>query len=391
MAPQDPPAPNVPTYWDYLRLDTLLSLQGGLEGDESALVPDELLFIVVHQSYELWFKMVLRELTEGIDLFVADSVDEDKIPYVVHHLRRAVRILELSVDQFAVMETLTPQDFLGFRDKLVPASGFQSWQMRELELRLGLEDEQREKYGAADALSHIRSLTERSPTGASAWGRIEKARADAAEGRTLQKALQRWLQRTPIEGSLAGSEGDAERVEAFLESYHAALVRWFDQQAVGHAQAQLTPKSEIDARFADAALRAREYLFALDLPVETPPEQRLARRRARAGLLFIESHRDLPLLAWPRLLLDTVVELEEQLVLFRHRHARMVERVIGRRVGTGGSSGVDYLDRTTKARIFGDLWAVRTLLMPKDRLPPLNSRAFYGFATRTPTGPESAT
>jgi tryptophan 2,3-dioxygenase len=90
-------------------------------------------------------------------------------------------------------------------------------------------------------------------------------------------------------------------------------------------------------------------------------------------------------------LLDTVVELEEQLVLFRHRHARMVERVIGRRVGTGGSSGVDYLDRTTKARIFGDLWAVRTLLMPKDRLPPLTSRAFYGFATRTPTGSSSAT
>ena len=100
-------------------------------------------------------------------------------------------------------------------------------------------------------------------------------------------------------------------------------------------------------------------------------------RRVRAGLLFIESHRNLPLLAWPRLLIDTVVEVEEQLVLWRNRHARMVERVIGRRVGTGGSSGVEYLDRTTRARIFGDLWTVRTLLMPKRLVPGAENADFY--------------
>ena len=104
-------------------------------------------------------------------------------------------------------------------------------------------------------------------------------------------------------------------------------------------------------------------------------------RRARAGLLYIESHRQLPLLAWPRLLVDTVVELEEQLVLWRNRHARMVERIIGRRVGTGGSSGVEYLDRTTHARIFTDLWTVRTLLLPKDLVPPARNEGFYRFAT----------
>ncbi|MFN7147142.1 MAG: tryptophan 2,3-dioxygenase family protein, partial [Myxococcota bacterium] len=103
-------------------------------------------------------------------------------------------------------------------------------------------------------------------------------------------------------------------------------------------------------------------------------------RRARAGLLFIESYRDLPLLAWPRLLLDTVVELEEQLLLWRHRHARMVERTIGRRVGTGGSSGVEYLDKTTGQRIFPELWAVRSALLPRDALPPLEAPEKYGFA-----------
>jgi tryptophan 2,3-dioxygenase len=102
--------------------------------------------------------------------------------------------------------------------------------------------------------------------------------------------------------------------------------------------------------------------------------------RTRAGLLFIESYRDLPLLAWPRLLVDSVVELEELTLIWRNRHARMVERMIGRRVGTGGSSGVDYLDKTAKIRIFTDLWAVRTVMMPKNTLPPLQNEEFYGFA-----------
>jgi tryptophan 2,3-dioxygenase len=104
-----------------------------------------------------------------------------------------------------------------------------------------------------------------------------------------------------------------------------------------------------------------------------------AARRARAGLLFIESYRELPLLAWPRLLIDTVVELEEQLLLFRNRHARMVERVIGRRIGTGGSSGVEYLDKTTAYRTFPELWTVRSTLLPRNMLPALQRRERYGM------------
>src|SRR6185503_7186146 len=119
------------------------------------------------------------------------------------------------------------------------------------------------------------------------------------------------------------------------------------------------------------------FLMAEDI-AETERERV---RRIRAGVLFIESYRELPLLAWPRLLIDSVVELEEQIVLFRTRHARMVERIIGRRVGTGGSSGVDYLDQTTRYRIFDELWAVRTILLPKEALPPLERPEVYGFAS----------
>ena len=94
-------------------------------------------------------------------------------------------------------------------------------------------------------------------------------------------------------------------------------------------------------------------------------------------MLFIESYRELPLLAWPRKLIDTVVELEQSMLLFRSHHARMVERMIGRRMGTGGSSGVDYLDATLKYRIFVDL---RTLLVKRDALPDVKNLEFYGFA-----------
>ena len=101
--------------------------------------------------------------------------------------------------------------------------------------------------------------------------------------------------------------------------------------------------------------------------------------RSRVGLLFIESYRELPLLSWPRVLIDSFVELEESILLFRNSHARMVERMIGRRMGTGGSSGVDYLDATLKYRIFVDLWTVRTILVRRDLLPDVIESEYYGF------------
>ncbi len=366
--------PDVPNYWDYLRLDDLLDLQGGVEGDDEALVPDELLFIVVHQTYELWFKQVLRELTEAIALFRRGAVPEEQVPLVVHHLRRVGAILRLAVEQFHVMETLTPQDFLGFRDKLVPASGFQSFQMRRLEILLGLESAQREPYGSTDALEHIRKLAAESPGGARAWRTIADAADHAAEGFTLKAVLRDWLYRTPIDASSPDTPGDDETVARFLDRYHGAMLGFHAEQADRLASASISPRAEIEEKFGKSAALARRFLFAEE--VEDAAERHRS-RRIRAGLLYIESHRNLPLLAWPRLLVDTVVDVEEQLVLWRNRHARMVERIIGRRVGTGGSSGVEYLDRTTRARVFDELWTVRTLLMPKRLVPAAERVDFY--------------
>jgi len=364
--------PTFPTYWDYLRLDEMLDLQGGVEGDEDQLMPDELHFILVHQTMELWFKLIIRELRLARDHLAAPTLPEDRVPYVVHHLRRINEILRLCVQQFQVVETLTPQDFLAFRDKLVPASGFQSFQLREIEILMGLEEAQRFTLGKVQAMDYIKKLADKSPAGARAWRHISTARAET----TLRTALHEWLYRTPIRGSNPENPDDESVVNAFLTAYLQAGEKESKKQLEHMVQANAAPREALEGRFQSAREQTRSFLFA----EEVDESHRVRAKRIRAALVFIESYRELPLLAWPRLLLDTVVELEEQLVLFRHRHARMVERTIGRRVGTGGSSGVDYLDKTTQYRIFQELWAVRTVLLRKDALPEIEDIETYGFA-----------
>lgn len=362
-----------PSYWDYLKLDGLLGLQGGLDNDEDKITSDELHFIVVHQVYELWFKLVLRELRLGRDELGAPRVAEETIPNVVHHLRRVNEIFKLGADQFRVMETLTPQDFLDFRDKLAPASGFQSFQMRELEILLGLNEEQRVQVPGMKPLNHIRKMAPGTPAGELAYARVEAASQET----NLRSALHDWLHRTPIQGSVPKDAGDDETVSQFLKEYLKAYKEGQEAQAARLVEVGVGSAEAIKARFSGSIDAAHEFLFANDID----EKERLRMRRIRAGILFVESYRDLPLLAWPRLLIDTVVEMEELLVLWRSRHARMVERTVGRRVGTGGSPGVDYLDRTAAYRIFTELWTVRTLLLPRRALPALRSPEFYGFAS----------
>ena len=364
---------SAPNYWDYLKLDSLLSLQNGLEPTSDDVSADELHFIIVHQVYELWFKLVVRSIRLARDHLARPRVAEETIPHVVHHLRRTTRIMNLFVEQMEVMETLTPQDFLEFRNKLSPASGFQSFQMRELEIVLGLDEAQRIQYGKVHPIQHIKEFGRGTPAGDLARETLERA----GQEQTFLEALNDWLYRTPIQGSTPDCPDDEERVVRFLETYLDALMR-NHEDSLTRLVAALgeRAKPELEEKFEGIRAAARAYLMADDVASD-----KLRIRRVRAAALFIESYRELPLLAWPRLLLDAVVSMEEEMVLFRHRHARMVERVIGRRPGTGGSGGVSYLDRTGAYRVFRDLWAVRTVLMPRRDLPELEMPEFYGFAT----------
>src|SRR5256885_10670581 len=123
-------------YSDYLRLESLLAQQVPESARIGAPAHDEMLFIIVHQAYELWFKLILHELDRIQDDFGPDVVEDDRLGRVVHGLERINEIVELLVHQLDVLETMTPLDFLDFRDLLTPASGFQSVQFRLIEIRL---------------------------------------------------------------------------------------------------------------------------------------------------------------------------------------------------------------------------------------------------------------
>ncbi len=362
-------------YWDYIRVEDLLRLQGGIEGDECALGNDEVRFIVIHQIDELWMKLVLRELVAARDVFGQDHVPETGLDAVAQSLRRVTLIFQLMADHFRLMETMRTQAYLEFRDKLSPASGFQSAQLREIEILMGLDDEDRIALGAEG--SYLQALRGDAGDHSPALARVKARQADLP---TLKAAVYRWLERAPIQGSTPGAAGDdrvvSEWIEKFLDRQRVGMER---RKADSLEQQALTPADveRLDRRYAGELDRAAAYLRAQD--VDEPAEAHRV-RRLRAAILFIESHRELPLLSWPGEIIDALVAAEQSMLVFRQRHARMVERVIGRRVGTGGSDGVDYLDRTALAyRVFKEIWAARTMLLRRELLPPVENSEFYGL------------
>src|ERR1700692_3084909 len=134
-------------YWDYIRVEELLSLQAGLAPSDAEIANDEHMFIVVHQIDELWFKLIIRELVSVRTLFAQSHVPEQSLASAVRGIRRMETLLHLVAQHFALMETMTTGDYLAFREQLSPASGFQSAQLREIEILLGLPDADRIPLG----------------------------------------------------------------------------------------------------------------------------------------------------------------------------------------------------------------------------------------------------
>lgn len=371
------PAPT--TYWDYIRVEELLSLQQGLASDDGENTNEEALFVTVHQVYELWFKLILRDLKSARDLFMAPRVAEQELSGAVERLRRIATIFRVAVEHFAVVETISTRAYLGFRDKLMPASGFQSAQLRQIEVLFGLSEADRIPLGPPG--SHLAALEQPGGGSSPALRRVEETMAD---GPNLKEAIEAWLTRTPIDAtrdSAGGVESDPDGfVERYLEAHRKVIGRTREQaegmaaqvgRDVEVAQERLAANYERERASVEAFLRPSGE----DVPASTGI--------VRAALVFLESYRELPLLAWPREVLAALLEVEQGFVIFRQRHARMVERVIGRRTGTGGSAGVDYLDKTAvEYRIFKDIWAVRTVLLPDQDVPPLRDPSFYDFGER---------
>jgi tryptophan 2,3-dioxygenase len=367
---------NKPTpYWDYIRIEPLLSLQGGVGASDAGLSNDEVMFIVVHQIDELWFKLVLREMVAVRDLFALEAVPEQALASAVRGVRRMETILRQLASHFALMETMTTRDYLAFRDKLSAASGFQSAQMREIEILMGLAESERVPLGRHG--SYLTALKEPDGTESSALRRV-RARLDDLP--TLRHAVLQWIHRTPIQGSTPSQPNDAGHVHAFVEAYlarHAGAVKRGVELVRAQSSLSESDRLRIEERARTEVDAARSYLLAHEVAEEERPRA----SRIRAAILFIESYRELPLLAWPREVLDGLTSFEQAFIIFRQRHARMVERMIGRRPGTGGSTGVDYLDSTAlRYRIFHELWGVRTVLIRAEDLPALECPERYGLS-----------
>ncbi len=258
------------TYNEYLRVTQLLDLQ---HPESDPPHHDEMLFIVIHQAYELWFKLILHEISSAMA-----SMEAGEVLRARHFTHRIVAVMKLLTDQIHLLETMEPVEFLQFRGRLQPASGFQSTQFREIEFLCGLKDE-----------AYLRFFDE------AATKRLQ----DRLDGPDLRSAYYGMLTQLGYEVPEDTSLGHLENDE--------------DEQL--------------------------ELIQALKQLYEQPD-------------------RDLPLY----LLTESLLELDEQLALWREHHVRVVERIIGRRRGTGGSSGVDYLRTTTGKRAFPYLWEVRGYL-----------------------------
>ena len=336
------------SYGKYLRLGEILSAQAPESRKAGRDAHDEMLFIIVHQAYELWFKQILHELDRIQDEFAATPLDDRRLARIVHGLGRIHEILKLLVHQLDVLETMTPQDFLDFRDLLTSSSGFQSLQFRLIETRLGLERARRLLFDGRTPHEHLSAH--------------ERTQLEAAEARpSLSDQLDRWLARTPFVAA-----GDY----AFSDAYREAVLTMLaaDQKTAAAAATIDADRRTAEVEALERAARAFRAIFE---PSAAPGAWRMSAKAVIAAL-FITVYRDRPALAMPHSVLASLMDIDETMTLWRYRHALMVERMIGVKVGTGGSSGHDYLKRSAEThRVFVDLFHLSTYLIPRRALPEL--------------------
>lgn len=340
-------------YGDYLQLDKILTAQAPESARYANEAHDETLFIVVHQVYELWFKQILHELKAVMAVFAEAEVKDQQLTGIVHKLKRVISIQQLLNQQIAVMETMTPQDFMSFRDYLVPASGFQSVQFKMLEIGLGLKSEYRIDFDKNSFYSRLnekdRNFLEALETEPSLFERIEK-----------------WLERMPF---LQLDDF------SFWQMYHNATEQMLNDDASTVAGIEQIAEPERQLQLAEIERTRAKFAALLDEQKYQQLQQQGSFRlsqRAMLSALFISLYQEEPVFNLPFQLLTCLTEIDENLTIWRYKHAMMVQRMLGTKIGTGGSSGHDYLKRTTeKNRIFTDLFNMATFLLPKSELPVL--------------------
>ena len=340
-------------YSDYLQLEKILSGQELMSAKRGTPAHDEMLFIIVHQVYELWFKQILHELDSVMSIFKQESIIESDISFVVLRLQRIIEIQKILIDQIRVLETMTAMDFLEFRDDLFPSSGFQSAQFRLMENKLGLLNDHRIMYGGKNYTSVLKEQ--------------EKSTVQSSEEeKSLFELLESWLERTPFL-SFKGFD--------FWEQYSRAVRSMLEKEKLIILDNPNYSQEEVEYHLNEHENAVLSFEAMIDeerhnkLIVDR--KKRLSHKATQASLLIL-LYRDEPILHSPFNLISRLIDMDELFTSWRQRHALMVRRMIGAKIGTGGSSGHKYLrEAADKHKIFSDLADLSTFFIPRSALPEL--------------------
>jgi len=342
-------------YGDYLQLNKIINSQEPVsfkEGNTAA--HDEMLFIIIHQAYELWFKQILFELDYILKVFEKEKINDNSedLNLVLHRLRRIIRIFELLNQQVSILDTMTPLDFLEFRNLLIPSSGFQSTQFRLIESTLGLQLQNR----------HQKDYYKRTNEGGFTqedYNRINEREAE----RNLLQLINNWLERMPFFEN------------PFWENYKPLTV----ENAIGHVfwnDYRHVYKKSLTQREANKIIDF-DYVFFNKTTEDTIPGnfdhlQTSFSSAALRAALFIMLYRDFPVFQTSYQILDSLIEIDHLMSNWRHKHLIMVRRMIGMRVGTGNTSGAGYLEGAlNKHYVYRDIAGLSTYLIERRNLPKL--------------------
>ena len=349
-------------YSTYLELEKILTAQNPKSNALKNPVHDELLFIITHQSYELWFKQIIHELDSVMALFQNSYIEERNLSIILNRLDRVAMIQELLVNQIKILESMTPMDFLEFRNLLSPASGFQSLQFRIIENKLGLKRENRLKFSKENYDSHL--------------NKKEQASAHESEKECLFHFIEQWLERTPFIIS--------ENFN-FWKEYQLSVTNMFqeDIEVIKRNNAMTKEEKEKNILHYDKIFQNYNTIFD-----KTEYEKLLAigakrfSQKACLASLFIMLYREEPILDLPYRIITKLIDVDNLMNKWRYGHASLAQRMIGSKIGTGGSSGHSYLRKTLERhKIFDDLTNLSTYLIPRSSLPklPKNLKTKLGY------------
>lgn len=372
-------------YHDYLQLDKITNSQRLVsKEDYNDPAHDEMLFIVTHQAFELWFVQIQYELKSVIDLLKNPFDDNtEDFSIAIHRLERVKEIWKHLVEQYDILDTMTSLDFLDFRKYLSPGSGFQSYQFKGIEALLGLNEKIRLSPPHYHDQKSKGAYYKRVDKEGGALSQEHANYMNKIESSTnMFDALQGWLERMPFLDDKYWENGTSE---TYWEKYKEVFKESLPQNDINKGLYE-----ELNTILEDGIMIYRpaiqiplsaeeeQYLRKLNLPddealfkMKTFKFKRFTDKCVKAAL-FIKINRNLPIFHLPYQFLGLLADIDQLISMWRYKHYLVVRKMIGQRTGTGNTSGGDYLkgiiDYNT---IFPELKILSTFLIERKKRPPL--------------------